>query len=101
MRLKLAEKIYDNGHFYLRRGLDFPSLIYLQDLLERYPGTEWAPRALAGIIDAYTSIGYEDEVDAARSRLLAEYPDSPEAEEYRTPSQNGGGGDSTSGGLSH
>ena len=99
MRDKLAQKVFDNGHYYLRRGLDFSAVIYFEEVLEDYPATEFAPKALVGIMDAYTSIGYADEVEAARQRLVSEYPDSPEAALHGAPSQNGGGGDSTAGGI--
>lgn len=80
MRAKLAKKQYDTGAYYLDYlGVPDAAILYWEDLVENYPETEWAPAALAGIIDAYTRIGYDDEVDATRQRLLQAYPDSPEA----------------------
>lgn len=106
MREKLAQKIWDEGKYYLKRGLDFSAVIYFEWVLEDYPETTWAPKSLVGIIDAYTSIGYEDEIASARNRLLTEYPDSPEAqaigegeEESGARPSNGGGGETTAGGL--
>jgi outer membrane protein assembly factor BamD len=96
MRDKLAEKQYDNGAYYLRRNVPDAAILYWQQLLETFPETDWAPTALAGIIEAYTRIGYEDEVASATERLRTEYPDSPEA---RALDNGGGEGDSgTSGG---
>lgn len=92
MRAKLARKLYDNGGYYLRRNLYDSAIIYFEDVVEQYPETEWAPRALASIIEAYTAIGYEDEVETARNRLLSQYPDSPEAKEHRSPSGETGAG---------
>ncbi len=90
MQDKLAKKVYDNGHYYLRRDFNDSAIIYFQSVVDRYPGTEWAPRALVGIIDAYTAIGYDDEVEAARQRLLNEYPDSPEAQRISASAQGDG-----------
>ena len=79
MRGKLARKIYENGAFYLRRGLNDSAIIYFEDVVNNYPETTYAPEALLGIIQAYQAIGYEDEVQQARDRLLADYPDSEAA----------------------
>ncbi|MDT8340457.1 MAG: outer membrane protein assembly factor BamD [Longimicrobiales bacterium] len=79
MRTKLARKAYENGSFYLRRDLNDSAVIYFESVVREYPETEWAPRALLGIIEAYREIGYDDEVADARNRLLTRYPDSPEA----------------------
>lgn len=92
MRDKLARKIYDNGSYYLRRDFFDSAIIYFEEVVEAYPETGWAPRALLGIIEAYTEIGYEDEVDQATNRLLTEYPDSPEAQSIRTNGDTGAPG---------
>ena len=81
MREKLAKKDYESGDYYLRRDLYLPSVVYFEQVVESYPETPWAPRALLGIIEAYRAIGYEDEVEEARQQLLSRYPDSPEARE--------------------
>lgn len=101
MREKLAKKIWDEARYYQKRGIPFAAITYFEWVLEDYPGTTFAPKSLVGIIEAYTDIGYEDEIASARNRLLTEYPDSPEAKAIGDASANGGGGDSTSGGLSH
>ena len=92
MRAKLAKKQYENGSYYLRRNVPDAAILYWQQLVVSYPETEWAATALAGIIEAYTRIGYDDEVEAATARLLQDYPESPEARAI------GGGGDGVSGG---
>lgn len=92
MRGKLARKIYDNGAYYLRRQLYDSSIIYFEDVVDAYPETEWAPKALLGMIEAYEKIGYEDERDTARDRLLSQYPDSPEAREISGGGDTGGSG---------
>ena len=46
---------------------------------EQYADTEWAPRALLGIMNAYEEIGYEDLVAETRQKILDSYPTSEEA----------------------
>ncbi len=93
MRAKLAQNQYQVGSYYLRRGAVDSAILYYRELLAGFADTEWAPRALVGIIDAYTRIGYDDEIEAARTRLLDQYPDSPEARALAAS-----GGDSSRGG---
>jgi outer membrane protein assembly factor BamD len=83
MRLKLAEKEYLNADFYFRRELWDSAIKYYEFVVQLYPESEWAPRALLGIYRSNTAIGYDDLADEARERLLAEYPDSPAAQEVR------------------
>ena len=83
MRAKLARKEYENGDFYFRRGGMESAVVYWEIVVEQYADTEWAPRALLGIIRAYEEIGYEDMVDDYRLQLLNSYPDSEEASEIR------------------
>jgi outer membrane assembly lipoprotein YfiO len=90
MRGKLAEKLFESRMYYFRRGAYDSSVINFADVVEAYPGTEWAPRALAAIMDAYTEIGYADEVESARNRLLRLDPDSPEARVILAAQENAG-----------
>lgn len=89
MREKLAQKVYENGSYYLRREFYDSSIIYFEQVVERYPETVWAPRSLLGILQAYEAIGYEDEVAATRDRLLTRYPESTEARSIRTGDDSG------------
>lgn len=84
MRLKLAEKDYLSAEFYYRRKLYDSAIIYFQDVAARYPETEWAPKALLGVYESNVAIGYEDEAEEARTRLLEMYPDSEAAQSVRT-----------------
>lgn len=92
MQTKLARKVYENGSYYMRRQFHDSAIIYFEELLENYPNTEWAPKALAGIIEAYGEIGYDDEVEEARNQLLTRYPDSPEARALEAGGGDGRGG---------
>jgi outer membrane protein assembly factor BamD len=76
---RIAEKEYLTAeHYFNRRAFD-SAIIYYQSLVADYPATAWAPRALLRMVQAYERLGYEQEASAARSRLLSEYPGSPEA----------------------
>jgi outer membrane protein assembly factor BamD len=79
LRGKLAEKAYQNGHFYFRRGLYDAAVVYFNEVLTSYPETVWPPAALARLVEAYGRMGYREEEAAARARLLREYPQSTEA----------------------
>jgi outer membrane protein assembly factor BamD len=84
MRLKLAEKEYLNGAYYLRRKLYDSAIKYFEFVVQLYPDTAWAPMALLGIYRSNLAIGYDDLAEEARERLVREYPDSPAASEVRT-----------------
>jgi outer membrane protein assembly factor BamD len=79
MREKLAYKAYLNGMFYLRRQAYDAAVIYFNDAVNGYPETRWAPSALARVVETYGKIGYRDEAEEARQRLLRDFPQSPEA----------------------
>jgi outer membrane protein assembly factor BamD len=86
----LAQRDFEIGrHYHQRNGFD-AAIIYYERVVELYPETEWAPRSLIEIMDAYGEIaedspglGYEQEVEIARERLLTQYPLSAEAERVR------------------
>ena len=83
MRLKLAEKEFQNADFYFRRKLYDSAIIYYEFVVRLYPETEWAPMALLQIFQSNKAIGYEDLAEDARKRLLELYPDSPAATQAR------------------
>lgn len=79
LRNKLAEKLFLTGRTYLRLKAYDSSIIYFNDVLEQYPASAAAPKALYGLYEAYTGIGYSADADATKERLLREFPDSDEA----------------------
>jgi outer membrane protein assembly factor BamD len=79
MREKMAYKAYLTGMFYLRRQATDAAVIYFNDTAKNFPDTPWAPSALARVVEVYTRIGYRDEAEEARQRLLRDFPQSPEA----------------------
>ena len=80
MRIKLAEKEFLNASFYFRRRMYDSAIIYFGTVADLYPDTEWAPKALLGLYQANTAIGYLDLAEEARERLLTAYPESVEAQ---------------------
>jgi outer membrane protein assembly factor BamD len=79
MENRLARKAYLNGQFYARREAFDSAIIYYESVLARWPGSPAAPDALRAMLEAYEEIGHDEEADAARERLLRDYPDSPAA----------------------
>lgn len=78
---KLAEKVFIGGEFYFDRQLYDSALLYYEEVVEDYPDTRSAPRALRKMYDAYREIGYDEEAEETLDRLLQEYPDSEAARE--------------------
>lgn len=82
---KLAEKVYHSGDYYFSRNLYDSAILYFQDVVDTYPDTDAAPRALARMYEAYQEIGYEEEAEETRERLLRDYPDSEAARTLDEP----------------
>jgi outer membrane protein assembly factor BamD len=83
LREKLAEKAFSGGEFYLRRRAYDSAVIYYEDVVRAHPGSSFAPRALARLVEVYGTLGYVEEAEAARERLLREYPTSAEARQVQ------------------
>ncbi len=80
MVLKLAERDYDTGRHYLRRGLLDSALLYFEEVASEYPDTEWAPWALYRMIEVFDRIGYVRDAETTRDLLLEAYADSEPAQ---------------------
>ena len=87
MHDKLAEHDYEVGLHYLKRGLVDSSILYFEDVVDDYPDSKWAAWALFKMIEAFDRIGYVQDIETHRQRLLADYPDSEPAKLIR----DGGG----------
>ncbi len=79
MHNKLGEKAFGEGQFYFQRDLFESAELVFNQVLDNYPGTDAAPRALARLIQIYEEWGWDDQREETRTRLLESYPDSPEA----------------------
>jgi len=91
MEDKLAEKIFSNGDFYFRRKMYHSGIIYFSDVLNQYPGNQWAAQALLRLHRSYLALEWDTEAEEAKGRLLREFPDSEAAREIGA--DGGGGGD--------
>lgn len=93
MQGKLAQKAYDTGVFYMKRGAYDAAVIYFNETVQQYPRTSYAPAALLRLVESYRTIGYKEEAEEARTRLLRDYPQSAEArtqQQTSTPAQPAG-----------
>ena len=85
MHNKLGQRAYEEGYFYLQREvLESAEHVFLY-VLESYPDTEAAPRAMARLVEIYREWEWDDQIEEFRQRLLNTYPDSPEAREVLAP----------------
>jgi outer membrane protein assembly factor BamD len=80
---KLAQKELETGNFYFHAKAYDPALIVYQHLLEKYPTSQAAPVALLHMYEAYTEIGYAEEAQEIRERILQQFPDSEAARQLR------------------
>jgi outer membrane protein assembly factor BamD len=80
---KLADKEFAGGDFYFRRRAFDSAIIYFENVVREFPASPAAPRALLRLVEAYGSIGYDEEAAAARERLVREYPSSAEARQVQ------------------
>jgi outer membrane protein assembly factor BamD len=92
MEGKLAEKIFVSGDFYFRRKLYHSGIIYFNDVLDQYPGSEWASQALLRLHQSYLALEWDVEADEVRDRLLREFPESEAAREIGAGGAGEGGG---------
>ena len=79
MRNKLAQKEFDNGEFYFKRNAYDSAIIYYDLTVRDFADTPHAPKALGRLVEIYQALGYDEEKEATRQRLIKDYPDSPEA----------------------
>jgi outer membrane protein assembly factor BamD len=80
---RLAEKEYRAGDFYYKRRAFDSAIMYFESTIRDYPTSTSAPRSLLRLFQAYTTIGYKEEAETARARLLKDYPNSEAARELQ------------------
>jgi outer membrane protein assembly factor BamD len=78
---KLAEKDFDTAEYYFRRRAYHSANIYYEGVANDYPETPWAPRALLRLHESYLRLGYDQEAQAAKERLLRDFPTSPQPQQ--------------------
>lgn len=90
LKTRLAEKAFLTAEFYLKRNAFDSAIIYYEAALRDYPDTPTAPRTLLRLYETYHRLNYKDEMDAAKQRLLKDYPTSPEAKQLQQPTAPAG-----------
>jgi len=84
LRDRLARKSFETGMFYFRRRAFDSAVVYFEEVVDRYPQTGSAPAALGQLVETFERIGYVEDAQEARDRLLREYPQSPQAQALRS-----------------
>ena len=79
MHDKLAEQDYNTGLHYLKRDLIDSAILYFEEVENTYSNSSWVPWALLRKIEAFEKIGYTQDAEEERARLLRLYPDSEPA----------------------
>ena len=80
LREKLAKKSFDAGMHYFRRRAYDAAVVYFHEVVDEYPNTSIAPAALEQLVETYGRMGFVEDAEDARERLLRDYPQSPEAQ---------------------
>lgn len=76
---KLAEKTFLSGRYYMKRRAYESAIIYFDEVLRRYPGSSFTPRAMLGLVEVYHTLGDREQMEQIRTRLAREFPGSEEA----------------------
>lgn len=92
MRNRLARKVLLSGEYYVKRHAFDSAIIYFQLVLSDYARTDVAPQALLRLAETYDRIGYDEEAQQARDRLLKDYPESSQAKSLASRSSSAAGG---------
>jgi len=84
LREKLAAKSFNTAMHYFRRRAYDAAVVYFLQVVDQYPNSSVAPTALEQLAETYSRIGYVEDAEETRQRLLRDYPQSPEAQALRT-----------------
>lgn len=76
---KLAEKDYGRGRYYQRRNFLDSAIQYYEALVADRPQSKWVPWALYQLVAISERIGYTEDAEGFRERLLGEFADSEPA----------------------
>jgi outer membrane protein assembly factor BamD len=85
LREMFATKDYLNGVWYLRRKGYDSAIIYLRDVVEKFPNSARARDALLRLAEAYEAIRYRDDKADVCKQLKEKYPTDPEVLEKCGP----------------
>jgi outer membrane protein assembly factor BamD len=73
-----ATKDYENGMHYMRRKAYDSAIIYMRDVVTKYPNTARSRDALLRLAEAYDAIKYKDDKADVCKTLREKYPRDPE-----------------------
>jgi outer membrane protein assembly factor BamD len=82
---RLADKQFNAGDFYYKRGAYDSGIVYFELTVRDFPTTKAAPRALLRLYQTYEKLKYKEEMEAAKARLLKDYPESEQARSLAAP----------------
>lgn len=68
-----AQKDYDTGVFYFRRGGYNSAILYFRGVIAQYPGTAVVPDAFVRLVRAYRALDYKEELDETCATLRQYY----------------------------
>lgn len=71
---KFAQKIYNNGMFYMRRNANHSAVIYFREVVERYPATPTARIALFRMVEAFREENWREDAEETCQTLHSKYP---------------------------
>ena len=80
-----ATKDYRVGMLYVRRKAFDSAIIYLRDVVTKFPNTTRSRDALIGLAQAYEAIKYKDDKADVCKTLREKYPNDPEVKATCTP----------------
>jgi outer membrane protein assembly factor BamD len=82
---RFATKDYESGMFYVRRKAWDSAIIYMRDVVTKYPETDRSRDAYLRLAQAYEAINYRDDKADVCKTLRDKYPNDPEVTEACRP----------------
>ena len=70
---QFAQKDFQNGMFYFRRGAYDSAILYFRNLIATYPAASVVPDAFVKLVQAYRQIGYREEREETCEHLRQYY----------------------------
>ena len=80
-----ATKDYESGMHYMRRKAWDSAIIYMRDVVTKFPNSARSRDALLRLADAYDAIKYKDDKADVCKTLREKYPNDPEVRATCTP----------------
>lgn len=71
---KFAQKIYNNGMFYMRRNGNHSAVIYFREVVDTYPETPTAKAALLRMVEAFREENWREDAEETCATLHGKYP---------------------------